>query len=219
MVYNKAEFKKHINTLDIEGFQLKSGVQAYLFIRRQPNRTETVTISYRDYAPHGFYISGVSVDIYFNEVEDNINPLLDKYGIVQRFGNTTIIRLLQHLEGIDYNALGTEISNEETFNIVSKELQKLITKGAFSFFEKYKDIKTVGEEIAVMSEEGISNFLSGIVGIKVPLIKKLTKAADYKQELSNRKRFYSDEVFRYPQYFKDHEKVFNDLFSDDLKTL
>lgn len=219
MVYNKEDFKNHISTLLIEGFKLKSAIQAYLFIRKKSKLTETITISYKDYAPHGFYIAGVSADINFNEVENRINILLDKYSIDHRYGNTTIQKSFQALNDINYEIFNTEINSDDSFRKVASEAEKIVNAGALPFFEKYKDLKKVSEDISKMSEDEISNFVVGIVGIKIPLIMKLAKSPNYLTNLQQRRKFYSDEVFKYPQYFKDHHKVFNDLFSEDLKII
>ncbi|UII22703.1 hypothetical protein [Fulvivirga ligni] len=219
MIYNKADFNNHISTLQIEGFKLKSAVQAYLFVRKEQYRTETITLSYKDYAPHGFYLTSVSADIYFNEVEDKLNILLDKHRIDQRYGNTTIQKSFQTLNGIDYKVLDTEINDEYSYRTVMSVVEKIVLNGVLPFFERYKELKKVNEDVARMSEDETSNFVSGIIGIKIPLIKKLVHSTDYLVELQQRKEFYSDEVFKYPQYFKDHDKVFNDLFSEDLEKI
>jgi hypothetical protein len=219
MVYNKTDFKKHIETLQIEGFKIKVAVQAFLFTRKQHNRIETITISYRDYTPHGFYIDGVSVDIYFEEVENLITPLCEKYKIEKRYGNTTVREVMVGIKDVDYSKLQVEINNEESFCNVSQAINRLIIKGALPFFEEFNTLHKVNERICTLNEEELSNFISGIVGIKVPLIKKLVGAGDYIRELKERNQFYSDEVFKYPQYFKDHDKVFNELFSEDLKAV
>lgn len=217
MVYNQIDFKKHIETIQIDGFKLKSAVQAYIFVRNQSDRTEAITLSYRSYAPHGFYIDGVSADIYFNEVEETINPLLDKYNIENRYGNTTIQKSLIGIDGVDYSKLELEINDESTFDTVIQEVKKIISLGALPFFDQYNKLNDVAQSIKSMSEDELSNFISGIVGIKTPLIKKLTQSDNFITELQNRNEFYINEVFRYPQYFKDHEKVFNELFSSDLE--
>jgi hypothetical protein len=219
MVYNKDDFKKHIDTLQIEGYELKSAIQAYLFIRILNNKTETITISFRDYTPHGFYIDGVSADIYFEEVEHILNPLYDKYKIEKRYGNSTIQKAMVGLRDVDYSKLKIEINGKESFNVVSQNIKKIINKGVLPFFEEFRTLQKVNEEINKLSEEELSNFISGITGIKVPLIKKLTGADDFKKELKERHQFYTIEVFKYPQYFKDHEKVFNELFAENLKAL
>lgn len=220
MVYNKADFKKHVETLKTtNGFKLKSAVQAYLFIRKLNDRTETITLNYRAYVPHGFYIDGLSVDIHFNEIEDIINPILDRHQIQNRYGETTIQKSLIDVRDVDYSKLQIQINNDETFDVVKKEVETIILNGALPFFEHYNGLLNVNETIENLNEEELSIFISGIVGIKIPLIKKLAQSNSFSEELKNRNEFYTKEVFRYPQYFKDHEKVFNELFTADLKAL
>lgn len=218
MAYNKTDFKKQINAIQIEGFELKNAIQAFLFVKKKNDRTETITLSYRDYSPHGFYIDGVLVDIYFNEVENIINPLLEAYNIENRYGKTTIQKSLINIEGVEYSKLQTEINDQSTFSIVFQEINKIISFGAIPFFDKYSTLKNVNDDLLNMNEDEISTFLSGIIGIKLPLIKKISNSPDWKKEILIRNIFYTDEVFKYPQYFKDHDKVFNKLFLEDLKS-
>ncbi len=217
MVYNKENFKKQVEQLNPKGFEMESSFGSIRFVKKEQSRVLTIGVGYNEYFPHSAVIKGVSADIYIYDIENIINPILDKYGIEQRYGETTIIRSFRTLEGIDYSKLDVEINDDKTFNEVAEVVEKIISDGALLFFERFKDIKSVSEQLAVMSEEEVSNFIVGIVGIKVPLIKKLAHAPDFQIELENRNRFYSSEVFKYPKYFKDHEKVFNEIFAEDLK--
>src|SRR6188768_857018 len=113
MVYNKRDFENHIVKLQIEEFEMRSAVQAYLFVREKLDRTETITVSYKDYAPHGFYITGVSADVFLNDVESILTPLLLKYGINGAY-NSSIGKSFQRNEGIDYSIFDIEINNEST---------------------------------------------------------------------------------------------------------
>ncbi|HSA07641.1 MAG TPA: hypothetical protein P5556_10745, partial [Candidatus Gastranaerophilales bacterium] len=168
--------------------------------------------SYKIYSP--------TADIYFDEVENLITPLLDKYKIENRYGNVTVQKVFAGLgEDIDFSKFDLEINNEESFNIVADEVIKVINKGVLPFFNTFNTLHAVNEEICRLDEDAISNFISGIIGIKIPLIKKLIGAKDLLEELKIRKQFYSYEAIKYPQYFKDHDKVFNDLFSEDLRII
>ena len=215
MVYLKEHFERQIESLCPQGFEKEKNLS--IFKRIESTHTKRIHISANEYFPHSAQVVGVSIDVTFAEIETILNPLLDKYNIAQRYGNTTIGRSLQNVEGVNYEVLRSEITDEQTFNKVANELANVIFKGALPFFEEFNEIKKVSERLSLMSEEEISNFISGIVGIKVPLIKKLAHAPDFQIELENRNRFYSSEVFKYPKYFKDHEKVFNEIFAEDLK--
>jgi hypothetical protein len=217
MIFNKKDFEKLIIQLKPEGFSYKENFGSARFIKKEKDRMLTIAIGYNQYFPHSAVIKGISVDIYFPEVEDLIHPLLDKFDIQNRYGNTTIQKSLINIEGIDYSKLETEINNQSTFDVVSNEVNKIISFGAIPFFKKYQTLKMVNEDLCKMNEEEISDFLSGIVGIKMPLIKKLTNSSGFKSELFERNIFYSDEALKYPQYFKGHEKVFRELFATDLE--
>jgi hypothetical protein len=215
-MYTKKDFEKQIKSLAFQGFNVKSEIQGYSWRQEIGGRINQIVIGYKSY-PGSFYLQTPSVSITFLEMENQLNALYDKHRIELRYGEQTIHASLGNMNGVNYKVFDTEINDEETFKVVASEIEKIFVTGALPFFEKYQDLKTVSEEISKMSDDAISNFVSGIVGIKVPLIKKLGQSTDYLMELKQRQKFYSDEVFKYPQYFKDHDKVFNDLFSEDLK--
>lgn len=217
-MYTKKDFERQIKSLAFNGFGIKNEIQGYSWKQQVGNRINQIIIGYKSY-PGSFYLQTPSVSVIFREIENQLNVLYDKHKIELRYGEQTIHTNLGNMKGVNYKVFDIEISSEEAFKIVASEVEKIVITGALPFFEKYQDLKAVTEEISKMSEDEISNFVSGIVGIKVPLIKKLGQSSDYLMELKQRQKFYSDEVFKYPQYFKDHEKVFNDLFSEDLKTI
>jgi hypothetical protein len=218
MAFNKKELDQSFKSFSIDGFIFKKEIMGYSWTKEYSNRKEKIIIGYRGY-PDSYVIYTPTVDIYFNEVENIINPLLDEFNIQNRYGNTTIQKSLIKIEGVDYSKLETEINNQSTFDMVTDEINKIISLGAMPFFEKYTSLKTVNEDLTEMSEDELSNFISGIIGVKLPLIKKLTYSSDFKTELLERNAFYIGEAFKYPQYFKDHEKVFDALFSEDLKAV
>lgn len=218
MAYNNSDLDKSFKSIEVSGFNFKKEIMGYSWTKLHHDRIERIIIGYGGY-PDSYRIYSPTVDISFEGIENTLNPLYEKYKIENRYGNTMVQRVLIGIKDVDYTKLQVEISNEESFNFVSQEVRKLIIIGALPFFEKFNTLQKVNEEICRLNEEEISSFISGIVGIKVPLIKKLTGANDFLKELKERKRFYSDEVFKYPQYFKDHNKVFNELFADDLKAV
>jgi hypothetical protein len=218
MFYSKKDFEKQIKSLPFKGFDVKNEIQGYSWRQRIDNRINQIIIGYKSY-PGSFYLRTPSVSVVFLEIENQLNDLYDWYKIESRYGDQTIQANLGSIKEVNYKIFDTEINSEDSFRKVAHEVDKIVIAGALPFFKKYKDLKAVSEEVSKMSEDEISNFVSGIVGIKVPLIKKLAQALDYLTELQQRQKFYSDEVFKYPQYFKDHDKVFNDLFSEDLKTI
>lgn len=217
MAYTKDNFHDDFNSLNYAGFKLEPAVQAYLFVRHSEDRLETITISYHEAPGHGYKIRGVFVDIKFLEVEKILTPLLDKFNIEKRYGNTTIQKSLGDTKNIDYSVFNTEIVDKKSFEVVILVVKQIIDCDALPFFDKYNSLTSVNEELDRMDEEEKSKFLSGIINIKIPLIKKIVKSNDFSHDLSNRKRFYEVEAPKYPRFFKDHEKVFEELFSEDIR--
>jgi hypothetical protein len=158
MVYNKTEFKSHISTLQIEEFKLKSAVQAYLFVRKNPKRTDTITISYKDYAPHGYYIASVSAEIFLDEIEDILTPLLSKHGVKEVF-QSTIGKSFQGMSGVNYEAFNIEINNERTFGEVITEVKKIIDHFALPFLEA--SLESIANLLADKKAEEIVSYIQG----------------------------------------------------------
>jgi hypothetical protein len=182
MVYNKADFNKHIGTLQIEGYKIKSAIQASLFVRKQNNKTETITVCFRDYAPHSFYIDGVSVDIYFEEVERFLLESFNKTGIVSRWGETgTITKTFVNLPDVDYFVFDTEINNEASFMKVAAEIEKIINVGALPFFDKYNTLEKVLEESEKMPIEEMVNFIGQPLPFRRMIIKRLCDDVNYEE--------------------------------------
>lgn len=176
MAYSKENFRKHIETLQIEGFKLKSAVQAFLMIRQKNDRKETITISYRDYAPHGFYIDGVSSDIYFEEVENILALTNEKLNIKGRYGKTgTIQKVFTKVPNVNYSFFESEINSDFTFNQVAVEVEKIIMFGAFPFFDQFSTLQDVFEESEKMALEEMVNFIGQPLPQRRMIIKKLCK--------------------------------------------
>jgi hypothetical protein len=214
MVYNKTDFKSHISTLQIEDFKFKSAVHAYLFVRKKPNRTETITISYKDYAPHGFYIAGVSAEIFLNEIEDILTPLLSKHGVKEVF-QSTIGKSFQGMSGVNYEVFNIQINNERTFGEVITEVKKIIDQFALSFLEA--SLQSIANLLADKKPEEIVPYIQGPILLpKTVLILKEAKHPEYKKKLIEFYlvlKQYADKKESYRPYLG----VFTDLFSEDLK--
>jgi hypothetical protein len=181
MIYNKLDFDKHISTLGIEEFEIRNAVQAYLFVRRKSDRTETMTISYKDYSPHGFYIAGLSVDIFFNSVEQVLKRAYERSKVKGLYNHTTIHQSLINIVGVNYQLFETEINNDDTFNLVAPEIKKMIENGVIPFFEKYQTLNAVFEDTEKMPIEQMSNFIGQPLPFRRLIIKKLCNDSTYEK--------------------------------------
>lgn len=212
MVYNKADFKRHIETIEIEGFKLKSAVQAYLFIRKQSDRTETITISYRSYAPHGFYIDGVSASIYFPEVEN----ILEEYGLGEEY-KSTFGKVFQDMKDVNYEKLITEINSDETFSVVKNVVEDIIEKGVKPFLSRFTTLEEIANFLADKKFEEIVPYIQGAILLpKTVLIMKLAKHPDFKKRLVE----FRNVLLEYASTNNKYQILLNKydaIFSADLK--
>ncbi len=212
MVYNKEDFKRHIETIHIDGFKLKSAVQAYLLICKQRERIEIVTLSYRSYAPHCFYVDGVSLDIYLAEVES----ILEEHNLAQEY-KSTFGKAFQDLKDVDYKKLATEINSDETFSIVKSVIEDIIEKGVKPFLARFNTLEEVANFLADKKPVEIVPYIQGsILYPKTVLIMKLANHPDYKKRLVEFRNILSDNIddnYRYPILLQKYDSI----FSEDLK--
>jgi hypothetical protein len=216
MIYTRKDFQKHIERIQIADFKLKPAVQAFLFIREFKSKQETIIISYRDYAPHGFCIDGISVNISFRKVESVIFPLYNRHNI-NEISDGTLSNVFQNLENVDYNLLESEVKDDDSFGIVKYEIEKIINNGVFPFFEKCNSLSDISDFLAFKSAEEISHYIQGAkLFPKTILILKLSNHPHFETKLLEfyeiLKR-YSQKKFIYLSYLN----LFVDLFSEDLK--
>ena len=216
MVYNKADFKNYISALEIEGFELESAVQAYLFVRKKADRRETITISYKDYSPHGFYIAGVSADRFLNEIEDILASLLLKHGIKEAY-RSTIGKSFQGIEGINYDAFNIEVNSEPSFNEVIGEVKKIVDEFALPFFDKYNSLGNFADLLADKKPEEIVPYMRGPILLpKTVLILREAQHPEYKNKL-NEFFLVLGQYAEIKESYRPFLSVFKEMFSRDLE--
>lgn len=215
MVYNKENFNKHINTIKPNGFN-KVGTYC-MFQKEMNNRIETIYYSHRDYFPHGVYIEGISVEIVFPEVENILCSLLDKYNIQQRYGNCTIYTALRDIEGIDYSKFDIEIQNDESFQVVAKEVKKIVKYGAMPFFETYDTLEKVADLLSDKTPEEVVPYIQGAILLpKTILILKIAKHTKFEEKLIEFREVLK-QYAKKKEIYKQMLILYDDLFAEDLK--
>ena len=216
MVYLKENFNKDINTLIPLGF---TRVKKYCqFEKKYDNRVETIYYSHRDYPPHGFYIDGISAEIYFYEVEEILKRYLEKYNIQNNYGNSTIHKSFVGIDKVDYTKFKIEIHDEATFNEVAAEVKKIVEYGAMPFFEKYETLTDVANLLATATIEEIVQYIQG--GILLPKTVLILREANHPQYFERLKEFYIVlKEYAKQERYASLLKLYEDLFSEDLKKL
>lgn len=193
MIYTREKFKKHITEIEIDDFKIKSGIQAYQFIRKEDVLTKVITISYRDYTPHGFYIDGVTVKIFFNNVETILENTYKSIKMKNRHGITgTIHQSLINLSGIDYTVFKTQIDDKKSFQVVAKQIKNIIKEGALPFFKQFNSLHKIFEYTESQSIEDMSNFIGQPLPQRRMIIKKLCGDEDYKDYVKKLCDYYKE---------------------------
>jgi hypothetical protein len=181
MVYNKSDFEKKINTLKPIGFESYTNFGSTRFVRREDRRVLTIAIGYNEYFPHSIDVKGISVDISFNEVEAVLGSTYKQSKVKGLYNDTTVHQSLINIEGVNYKLFHTEINNDDTFNLVAREIKKLIERGAIPFFGRYITLSSVFEETEKMSIEQMSNFIGQPLPFRRMIIKKLCNDIGYQE--------------------------------------
>lgn len=193
MIFNKRDFEDLIFKLGPEDYKYKGNFGSARFIKVEGNIIFTIAIGYGEYFPHSAIISGVSADVYFNEVEDILNSLKKKYYPNKHFGGSTIQKVFVKQEGVDYTKFDTEIKDETTFKLVVTEIEKIIYYGALPFFERYSKLTTVFEEIEKMTIEEMVNIIVQPLPQRRMVIKWLCNDANYREYVDMVIDFYKTE--------------------------
>ncbi|MGB4590387.1 MAG: hypothetical protein WBI17_14310, partial [Clostridiaceae bacterium] len=84
--------------------------------------------------------------------------MYEKYSIPQA-NQSTLSKAFNVLDGVNYDILGTEIKDEDSFNTVRSEIYKIINDGILPFIKKYNSLKNVSELLAFKSAEEIVPYI------------------------------------------------------------
>lgn len=217
MEYKKENFNKHINTIIPNGF---NKVGAYcMFQKEMNNRIEIIYYSHRDYFPHRVYIEGVSAEIVFPKVENVLYPLLDKYNIQQRYGKYTMHTALHDIDCIDYSKLNIGIHNDESFQVVAKEVKKIVKYGAIPFFEEYDTLEKVADLLSDKTPEKIVPYMQGaILFPKTILILKIAKHTKFEEKLVEFREVLKQYAEK-KEIYKQMLILYDNLFAENIKEL
>jgi len=205
---DKSKFNDYLSKLVDESFSFNSDWGTWE--RFKETRIERINIGYNEYLG-SYYLKGMGVYIRFNEVEDILNKVLDKYKIQQRYGDETIRSVLNDIEGIDYNKFNMEIHDESSFQVVAEEIKKIVEYGAMPFFEKYKTLEVIHNHAKQLSLDEYSQFFSGYGSFKMMIIKRLLKINDYEDYSKKIVQDWIRTAREYPQHFMDIDKVVVEL--------
>jgi len=209
MDYLKSDFKRHLKEFEIDGFS-RIGNE-YLFRKNFKEGFLEIAISTSNYFPNKFTFDAVIPGIRFEQVEKILEEVCPRYIKDYPIGAKTISQVF-YLSNSEYAITNKSVSNDEEFYGARSELYKLIESSVLPFFEKYNTIEKLSTVIDLNNLHELENFLLGLVPFKILIIKKLAgDTKDFEKYLADQKIFYTTEVFKYPQYFKDHDLVFKDL--------
>ncbi|QPH39437.1 hypothetical protein [Pedobacter endophyticus] len=214
MVFNKENFEDLILQLKPKNFNYKGGFGSVRFVKEEADKILTIAIGYNQYFPHSAVVKGVSVDIYFAEVEN----ILKQNGFGEEC-ESTFGKVFQDLHGVDYEKLETEINSEKTFNVVRNVIEDILEKGVKPFLSRFTTINEIADFLADKRPIEIVPFIQGsILYPKTILIMKLADHPNFRKRLVEFRTILSenvDENVRYPILLNKYDE----LFHDDLKQI
>ena len=219
MVYLKEHFCKDIELLKPEGYNVKYSFGSVRFEKKEKDRLLRIGIGYNEYFPHSAIIKGVSAYIYIEGVEDVFSCFLDKYKIPKSYGDSTIRQSLMVVDEVNYSVFDSEIHDEKSFQIIAKELTKIIDYGALPFFEKHDTLEKVADLLSQKKPEEVVPYIQGaILFPKTILILRLARHPQFKEKLLEYRRVLELQAKK-NEVYKNMLLVYDDLFSEDLKDL
>ncbi|WP_136468744.1 hypothetical protein [Flagellimonas onchidii] len=135
--YNKKDLFNHLEQIKPIGFkQLETG----LFQMIEQERILEINISVGEYYPHSAIISGVSIAIKFNEVENLLSELkrtTDFPTQLEQIRQNTIGRSLKGVNGVDYSLLKiTDVKDNASFNVIKPHFT-IIDKCSFAILRRF----------------------------------------------------------------------------------
>lgn len=214
MIYSRDKFEKQIDsTLAIPGFAFKPVTQAFMLVRKLSDRREEIIISYKDYSPHGFYISGISVCMFYNSIEEKLNRGFEKAAVRNPGGYVgTIQKTLIGVEGINYQKFEIEINDDTSFQLVAEEAQKLISQAALPFFEKFNNLDKIASFLSDKKAEEIVPYIQGpTLLLKTILILQEAGHPSFEAKKSEFNDILNEKAAQKDSY-KAYLKVFKELF-------
>ena len=184
MVFNKENLLGQIEKVKPKDFNLLK--RGFGYESSEETRLEVIQLATREYFPHGAHIFGASAHVTFYEVEEKIKPLYLEEGI-KNSDNYTIKNSLMDVEGVDYQKLDQEISDNSSFASISGELKKLINS-ALLFFNQFKTIKDAANFLAEKDVVEIVPFIQGTILLPKTIL--ILKLADHPKFVHKRDEFY-----------------------------
>ena len=215
MAFNNTDLDNSFKSIEIDGFIINKEIMGYSWTQWYEDRSNRIIIGYGGY-PDAYRIYTPTADIYFDEVENYLSPFYKKHNI-QETSQSTIRKVFQDLKDVNCTILETKIKDDESFNTVKREIQKIINEGALPFIKKYSSLKSVSELLAFKSAEEIVTYIQGAKLLpKTVLILKLSGHPQFKEKLIE---FYGilKQYAQKKSIYLSYLNLFNELFAEDLK--
>ncbi len=213
------ELEKSMKSMPINGFKFKKEIMAFSWTRELSDRQESIIISYRTFHPNMYRLNIPRPHISYNLIESIIDECVMKLNVQKTWGDTsTIDGSLYNITGIDFNVFETRIDNDIDFQLVSKEIIKLVENGAFPFFEKYDTLEKLADLLANLTPQEVVPYISGaILFPKTILILKLAKHANFKDKLIEFRNILNSYTSK-KEIYKQTLMIYDELFREDLES-
>ncbi len=211
MTYSKKELERHIVDIAPKGFIFKKDIQVFQFIKKHIDRYEEITICYKQY-PSSYYINGITVDLYYKDVENLLEEAYEKSKVEKRHGQTgTIWNSLIKVPEVNYLIFDTEIIDEKSLLLVLNEVQKIINNAALPFFHKYNTLDKVYEDSEKMTIDEMMKFIGQPLPLRRIILKKICNDSEYEKYYKKIVDNFSKK--KYPEFIvvKEIYKLLNEV--------
>lgn len=212
MNYTEIDYKRHLNLFEIENFTRNSS--DYLYLQQQKEVENKIEISTNKFFPNSFTFQGLVANIRFNEVEQILDRLYSAHNIPRLPGESTI-SFVYNFNNPLTTIENRRVKDDQSFSLAAAEIHHTIDNYVLPFFDRYKSIERVASAINIEDIENINSLIPGTgMNFKILLIKKIANQLSNDESfLEKQKIFYTTDVFKYPEHFKNHDLVFQDLLN------
>jgi hypothetical protein len=174
------EIKKLFDKFVINDFTYKKERKGFTWTKKEPNKTSRIILPYLDSYPNCIKLQPITVEIYFDEIENIFNNLLKDNIELNQFGKRgSINKIFSNNKYFIENIRAKKIENENDFKLIGINLNIFINEYVLPFINKYNNIIDIFLESEKMEMTDLIDFIEQPLPLRRMIIKKLSNDPNY----------------------------------------
>lgn len=212
MGFLKKDLETDLRKLVNQEFLTQKSSGGIIFTKNYNDRINNISFSFTGY-PNMYKVSPPVVSIQFIKVESIIKEALYFLNLDDHIVGSTIKKVCLDIPNVNYEVFDIFMKEQSDFDLVRDDIQKALVLGAYPFFDKFDSLEKLSKLIDLNNlPDNIHIFIPQLTPIKLLLIKIISNDKDWEDYFKLQKDWYHSEVYKYPQHFKDHDKLFDYIF-------